>query len=398
MLDRQPSQVDRTWRATTDPIRPIDVAIAVGLAALSFVAFVGGAPDIGPRDGITVALLLLESLPLIARRRYPLEVFLVVVTATIVHIALLPPGQEFQAGFGVLVALYTAGERLDRRASLPLSALGATILGVLIVSGGGLPDALQSVIQTEFIFAVAWLVGDTSRIRHLYTRSLEEQARLLGRERDERARRAVLEERERIARELHDVLAHHMSVVVIQAGGALSTIDKRPDDARTALSAISATGRQALTDMRRLVGMLGEEGSAGPMPSLEQLDGLLDAVRAAGLAVDLTIEGDRRRLDPGLELSAYRILQEGLTNSLKHARGGRTITTIRYAPDALEISIEDQGGHGAVPALEPAHDGRGLLGMRERVALFRGTLDAGPTATGFRVAARLPLDDMAPAS
>ena len=125
---------------------------------------------------------------------------------------------------------------------------------------------------------------------------------------------------------------------------------------------------------------------------------LLEEVRSAGLAVELTVEGDRRRLDPGLELSAYRIIQEGLTNSLKHAGGGRTTVTVRYGADALEITIEDERGHGSPPSLEPAHEGRGLMGMRERVAMFRGTFDAQHTSTGFRVAARLPTDERAPSS
>ena len=158
------------------------------------------------------------------------------------------------------------------------------------------------------------------------------------------------------------------------------------------------TGRQALTDMRRLVGVPGEGEETAPLPRLEQLDSLLEEVRSAGLAVELTVEGDRRRLDPGLELSAYRIIQEGLTNSLKHAGGGRTTATVRYGADALEITIEDERGPGSPPALEPAHEGRGLMGMRERVAMFRGTFDAQRTSTGFRVAARLPTDERAPSS
>jgi signal transduction histidine kinase len=394
MLDRRPSPSDRL-RADTEPSRPIDVAVALGLAALSLLAFAGGARDIGPRDGVTVALLLLESLPLIVRRRYPLEVFLIIVGATVVHIAILPEGQALQAGIGVLVALYTIGERLDRQTSLPLAALAGAIVGILLIGRGGLPDALQSTIQTELILGVAWLVGDAARIRRLYTDALEERALLLDRERDERTRRAVLEERERIARELHDVVAHHVSVIVIQSGGALSAIDRHPEDSRAALTAIATAGRQALADMRRLVGMLGGD-DAKPMPGLGQLDVLIDEVRSAGLDVRLSIEGTPRSLDPGLELSAYRIVQEGLTNSLKHARGGRAAATVRYGPDAIDIMVEDERGTAAAVPLEPDHDGRGLVGMRERVALFQGTLEAGSTPTGFRVVARLPIDARGP--
>ena len=398
MSDRQPSLTDRFGSAHTEAVRPIDVVVALGLAALSLAAFVGGSPTIGAAGPATAALLLLESLPLAARRRYPLEVFLVVVGATIVHVAIVPQGAQLEAGLGVLVAMYTIGERLERQLSIPLAALAGTILGILLVGRGGFPQTLQSLIQTELILGVAWLVGDGSRIRRLYTVALEDRAQLLEREREERAKRAVLEERERIARELHDVVAHHVSVIVIQSGGALRAIDTRPADARSALEAIAMTGRQALTDMRRLVGVPGEGEETAPLPRLEQLDTLLEEVRSAGLAVELTVEGDRRPLDPGLELSAYRIIQEGLTNSLKHAGGGRTTATVRYGADALEITIEDERGPGSPPALEPAHEGRGLTGMRERVAMFRGTFDAQRTSTGFRVAARLPTDERAPSS
>ena len=398
MSDRQPSLTYRFGSAHTEAVRPIDVVVALGLAALSLAAFVGGSPTIGAAGPATAALLLLESLPLAARRRYPLEVFLVVVGATIVHVSIVPQGAQLEAGLGVLVAMYTIGERLDRQLSIPLAALAGTILGILLVGRGGFPQTLQSLIQTELILGVAWLVGDGSRIRLLYTVALEDRARLLEREREERAKRAVLEERERIARELHDVVAHHVSVIVIQSGGALRAIATRPADARSALEAIAMTGRQALTDMRRLVGVPGEGEETAPLPRLDQLDALLEEVRSAGLAVELTVEGDRRRLDPGLELSAYRIIQEGLTNSLKHAGGGQTTATVRYGADALEITIEDERGPGSPPALEPEHEGRGLMGMRERVAMFRGTFDAQRTSTGFRVAARLPTDERAPSS
>jgi len=256
----------------------------------------------------------------------------------------------------------------------------------------GLPDVLQSLIQTELVLVVAWLVGDAARIRRLYTQNLVEHARLVESEREERTRRAVLEERERIARELHDVVAHHVSVIVIQAGGGLSALERRPEEARSALESVASTGRQALTEMRRMLGVLGEGEHAGPMPGLDLLDDLIGQVRAAGLAVELSVEGERRRLDPGLELSAYRIIQEALTNSLKHAGGGRARVTVTYEPGALVISVDDERGPSPAPALETVHAGRGLVGMRERAAMLRGSLDAQPTPSGFRVVARLPID------
>jgi signal transduction histidine kinase len=379
----------RTWPFD---IHPVDVAVALGLAGLSFLPYVSGAANLGTTGPITVALLLLQSLPLIVRRRAPLAVLLIVVSATVVQIALLPAGQELLAGLGLLVAVYTVGERLDRSTSLGLTALTGAMVGALLIGRGGLPDVLQSLIQTELVLVVAWLVGDAARIRRLYTENLVEHARLVESEREERTRRAVLEERERIARELHDVVAHHVSVIVIQAGGGLSALERRPEEARSALESIASTGRQALTEMRRMLGVLGEGEPAGPMPGLDLLDELIGQVRAAGLAVDLSVEGERRRLDPGLELSAYRIIQEALTNSLKHAGGGRARVTVTYEPGALVISVDDERGPGPAPALEAVHAGRGLVGMRERAAMLRGSLDAEPTPAGFRVVARLPID------
>jgi signal transduction histidine kinase len=379
----------RTWPFD---IHPVDVAVALGLAGLSFLPYVSGAANLGTTGPITVALLLLQSLPLIVRRRAPLAVLLIVVSATVVQIALLPAGEELLAGLGLLVAVYTVGERLDRSTSLGLTALTGAMVGALLIGRGGLPDVLQSLIQTELVLVVAWLVGDAARIRRLYTENLVEHARLVESEREERTRRAVLEERERIARELHDVVAHHVSVIVIQAGGGLSALERRPEEARSALESIASTGRQALTEMRRMLGVLGEGEPAGPMPGLDLLDELIGQVRAAGLAVDLSVEGQRRRLDPGLELSAYRIIQEALTNSLKHAGGGRARVTVTYEPGALVISVDDERGPGPAPALEAVHAGRGLVGMRERAAMLRGSLDAEPTPAGFRVVARLPID------
>jgi signal transduction histidine kinase len=373
----------------------VDGAIAIALAAVPILAFFGGAPDVGPPGVITVLLLLLESLPLVVRRRYPLAVVLVILAATTVHIAIIPEGGELRAGLGPLVALYTAGERIERRLSAGILVAMMAVVALQLLGRGAFSEIIQSLLQTELIFGVAWLLGIASRMRGIYTRTLEEQTRLLAREREEQALRAVMEERERIARELHDAVTHHVSVIVIQAGGALRALDRRPDQARAALEAIDTTGRQALTDMRRMLGILGEADAGGasaePMPGLDRLGDLIEQVRSAGLAVELSVQGERRRLDPGLELSAYRIIQEGLTNSLKHAGGGRARVTIRYATDALELSIDDERGVAVSEPMEAAHAGRGLVGMRERVAMFGGTFDARPTPTGFRVTASLPV-------
>ncbi len=370
----------------------VDTAIAVFLAVLSLLTYASASPDVGPTSAVIVALLLLESLPLIVRRRYPLAVMGVISGATMVHLAINPPGEAVQAGLGILVAVYTVGARLDRRTSLTATALTGALIAVVFIGRAGIAVVFASLVQTELIFVLAWLLGDAARIRGLYAGTLEERARLLERERDEQTERAVRDERERIARELHDVVTHHVSVMVIQAGGARRVIDRRPDEARSALDAIATTGRLALTDMRRMLGILGEQEAADPTPGLDRLDELLDQLRSAGLAVELVIEGEPRALDPGLAVSAYRIIQEALTNSLKHAGGGTARVVVRYATDALEITVEDERGPGAPSVVEPPHEGRGLIGMRERALMLRGTLVAHPTAAGFLVTARLPLN------
>ena len=252
--------------------------------------------------------------------------------------------------------------------------------------------ALPDLLQTELIIAITWAMGRWSRTRHLYTGAVEDRARLLELEREARATAAVQEERARIARELHDVVAHHVSVIVIQAGAGLHAIDRRPDAARDALAAIDATGRQALTDMRRMLGILGNEpDSLTPMPGLDELGELLTQVQGAGLPVEFSIDGERRPLDDGVELSAYRIIQEALTNVLKHAHGARAQVEIRFEPRDLRITVTDKGGRGPTDVEPERHEGRGLIGMRERVAMFGGDLEAGPIPGGFRVTARIPV-------
>ena len=375
----------------------VDTAIALFLAALSLLSYASVSPGGSVWTVVAVTLLLLESLPLIVRRRYPLAVMAVVSGATLVHLTITPADQPISAGLGVLVATYTIGERLDRRTSLTAMGLTVALLAIAFIGRAGIAAVFGSLVQTELILVVAWLLGDASRIRRLYAGTLEERALMLERERDERAERAVREERERIARELHDVVTHHVSVIVIQAGGAVSVLDRRPEEARSALEAIAATGRLALTDMRRMLGILGEPDTSGPTPGLDRLDELLEQLRSAGLEAELVVEGDPRSLDPGLEVSAYRIVQEALTNTLKHAGGGRALVVVRYATDMLEIEVEDRRGPETPRQVEPPHEGRGLIGMRERAAMLGGTLTAHPTPTGFLVTARLPLDESASA-
>jgi signal transduction histidine kinase len=226
---------------------------------------------------------------------------------------------------------------------------------------------------------------------HSVVRDRERRAQLAERERDLAAREAVVEERARIARELHDAIAHSVSLMVIQAGAERRVLDEGSASTREVLETIEHTGREALTEMRRLVGMLRTDAGEplAPQPALDDLPRLVEQVRASGLAVELHVEGDRRELPVGVELSAYRIVQEALTNALKHAEGTRAVVHVRYGQDALELEIVDDGAAGASGAPGGGH---GLVGMRERVALYGGRLDAGRRATGgYGVRVLLPI-------
>jgi signal transduction histidine kinase len=377
----------------------VDATIALGLAALSLFAVASGSSDAGQRDPLSIALLLLETLPLIVRRRWPIPVLVVTLAATTLH-AFLAQGGVVNESLGVLVALFTVAERYPRRVGIAAALGVALTLLVMFVAVAGPRVAVAGSIQTLVAVFIVLALGDWARTRRQYGAAIEENARLQEAERVERSRRAVEDERERIARELHDIVTHHVSVIVIQAGAGLTALDRRPEGARTALKAIDRTSREALTDMRRMLGILGDapdtalagHDARAPMPRLERLGELIEAVRAAGLPVELSLDGDRRRLDAGVELSAYRIIQEALTNSLKHARGARARVRVAYEPKAIEIEVTDQGGRGERDLGDAAGGGRGLIGMRERVALYGGDFDAGPTPTGFRVHARLPID------
>jgi signal transduction histidine kinase len=238
-----------------------------------------------------------------------------------------------------------------------------------------------------------WILGIYINTRRAYLRSLEERAARLERERDIEVQIATAAERARIARELHDVVAHSVSVIVVQADGAGYTIDTEPERAKRALETISLTGRQALTEMRRLLGVLREGGDPdgyAPQPGVEQLTDLVDQVRSSGLPLEFSVEGVPQPLPAGLQLTVFRIAQEALTNTLKHAGQAATARLrLHYGDHAVEVTIDDDGRGSAVVG-----DGRGLglAGMRERVAMYGGNVQAGPkSGGGFEVVARLPI-------
>lgn len=332
------------------------------------------------RPLLHAALAAAYTLPLLAARRRPLAVALVVVGAAFADHWL--DGQGGLAWFAMLLAVYALGRYADPRASaVGLTAVGA---GVLAVDLPRLQDGapLDEVLPGWVFIAGVWGLGRWIRWRHGETEALEARAALLERDREDAARAAVAHERARIARELHDLVAHGLAVTVLQAQAAQRVLAEDPAAARKSLASIEALGRQGLAELRRLLELLDERGEASPLdpaPTLARLDELVEQVREAGLPVTLTVHGSRGDVPAGVDLSAYRIVQESLTNALKHAgQGARVDLSLTYRPDELEIVVADDGP--AVSTLPGT--GRGLIGMRERVGLYGGSLEAGRRQEG----------------
>jgi signal transduction histidine kinase len=355
-------------------------------------------------DALAVLLTLGQAVPLVWRRRAPRTVLAVTFVAATVHLVL--GYQPTWAQVGMLAALYTVAAHSPRRQSVVTGMLftvglvGYGVVAERMYPSATVEESVQGWVFTLVQFATAWFLGDLQKRRLAYTSKLEALNAQLADEQELRARWAVAEERGRIARELHDVVAHSVSVMVVQAGAARRSIAGNPDQATAALTQIEATGRQALAEMRRLLGLLrdrrGGTEALSPQPSLAHLDSLVVAAREAGLPVELTVEGEPRPLPAGIDLSAYRIVQEALTNSLKHAGPARATVRVCYGRQALEVQVWDDGRGRNGRVAEDGRldgDGHGLIGMRERVALFGGALEVGPRpGGGFRVAARLPLE------
>jgi signal transduction histidine kinase len=285
-------------------------------------------------------------------------------------------------GLFVLLAIYSAAAHTSGRRML----LAGTLTFVLYIAAMATdPDGinLAGVIFFALVAGAPWVAGRAIRHRRLNETRLEHEKA--------EAEAAIVEERSRIARELHDVVAHSISVMVLQARGGRRVLEADPSEARDAFAVIERTGHQALEEMRRLLGMLrasDEELALAPQPSLQQLDRLIEQVRTAGLPVEVTVEGRPGELPPGVDLSAYRIVQEALTNALKHAGPARARVTVRYREDELELEIADDGpGIG-----DGGGSGHGLIGMRERVSVYGGDLQAGRRPEGgYALRARLPL-------
>lgn len=385
-------------RARPLDARRVDWLIALALTvALQLQFAIGGQP--GPVVVNAIGGLLL-TLPLAWRRRAPLAMICVFVASAVANEALdgdlfsfpesdsaqdfpWPPFASLVTG---AVAFYSLGAYADDRAA---------VIGVIVGVAGLWATAIVSaqIDVASFLFsgglmaATPWFAGHTARARSLRLAAVE-------REQEQRTRLAVRDERTRIARELHDIVAHSVGVIVVQAEGARRVFERDPSRARGALGSIERTARTALDEMRRSLAVLrreGEEATLEPQPGLDDLGGLVEQARAGGLEVEIVVEGERRPLAPGVDLSAYRIVQEALTNTIKHAGGVRTRITVRHGERELELEVSDDGPGPSANGAKSG-SGHGLVGMRERVASLGGELHTGPGPDGgFIVRASLPL-------
>ncbi len=374
----------------------LDIALALAVALVGqlevWATDVMGANVVGARPAVA-AFYLVTALALAWRRRAPFAVAMVVIAANVVQALALGTSE----GQGVLVpgliALYSVGAHEERPRSLvPLALLALVILARETNNPDNTDLAhLLDALAWESTIVAAWLLGAYLRTRRLYVAELKGRARRAERARAEEARAAVAEERARIARELHDAVAHGVTVMVVQAEAAEEMLAGDPDRARQPLRKVQQTGREALVELRRLLGLLHDEEAEalrGPQPGLGDLEVLIADVEEAGLPVELRVAGDRVALPSGLDLSAYRIVQEALTNALKHAGQASATVALTYGDGALELEVTDDGiGQAASNGA-----GHGLAGMRERVALYGGELTCGPRAEGgYVVRARLPV-------
>nr|WP_245653202.1 sensor histidine kinase [Herbidospora sakaeratensis] len=378
------------------------LAVVVTASSLLFALSVGPGTDSGwegvpvfgrPADAVGLLLIAACTLPLAFRRRWP---FLILLATSVP--ALLLTGLGYNPGladFAAVILLYTVATQ---------RGLALSVLAALLVMAGYLAGALPASEELGWadhaivvvVTALVWVVGRTIRLRRAYLGELVDRADRLERAREADTRAARAEERSRIARELHDVVAHHVSVMTVQAAAARTMLEKDPSVAREALISIEEMGRTAMAEMRSIVGVLRTDGPAerGPQPGMDDLPGLVDQMREAGLTTQLWLEGETRQLPPGVDLAAYRLVQEALTNSLRHAGpAARAWVTVRHEPSELMVHVEDDG-HGLVLKRENGGKGHGLVGIKERVALYGGVLRIGPRpGGGFEVRARFPLKD-----
>jgi signal transduction histidine kinase len=377
----------------------------VGLSALFFVGsytslFVGNHGKAHPHHAVLLAAALCAAtLPLALRRRYPVPV-LAVVTGGLAAAFVL--GQNFAGIPVVALTLYIVATHYERRTSVLAVCM---VEGVLVASLGiaALVHATDVNDTSNIVVAgAAWFVGDSVRVRRAYVAGLAAQSEERQRREVERAEQFIAEERLQIARELHDIVAHSLSVIAIQSGVGGHVLDMQPEEARKALAAVEMTSRSALEELRRVLRVLRRDDAEGPSLTpargIDDIDELLMQFRSAGVEVEFQLSGERVELPPSMDLSVYRIVQEALTNVTKHARGAPATVHIQFEDGAVSVTVFDEGfyypnsGHSVPRDEDEARAHHGILGMRERATAFGGSLAAGPRHEGgFEVRARLPL-------
>jgi signal transduction histidine kinase len=385
----------RAPAARQGKVIPLDWLLAATLAALALVEIWVGGSWGGPR-GLATATALLQTLALGARQRAPLSVLGLVVAGSLVSFAYAPASSDQDSIVQLvvlLIACYSTGAHAAGTAAV-VGGTGVFALATAIAVTDPDPGlALGDIVFFVVLLGTPWAAGVGIRRRRASEGKLERRAAVLEGDREQRAREAVAEERARIARELHDVVAHGVSVMTLQAQGGARMLDSEPEESRRAFAAIEETGRRSLVEMRRLLGMLrrdDDELPLAPQPSLTELDALVDDVRLAGLPVEVVREGEPTDLPSGVDLSAFRIVQEALTNALKHAGPTEATVVVRYGEHELELEVADSGV--GVAGID-ADSGHGLVGMRERVSVFGGDLEAGARPEGgYLLRVRLPLD------
>ncbi len=410
--------VNRTAKSSRRHPRWIDGAVAAVLLVAGVTetyGFVELGAQVAQARGLQVetasfftitALTMAMVAPLVWRRRAPLTVLGLISAVQLVSTVVFKLPITSATIVTLLVAVYGASVYGAPRWRTPLRIVALMTLmaggAYEIISSERLEDlgittariffTVSSVMIDLFIFGLAWVLGDVVRIRRVREAELETRTAQLEIEREENARRAVLDERVRIARELHDVIAHHVSVMGIQAGAARRIMHAQPDRAAQALTGVEAASRQAVAELHRMLGFLRQHNDVdtlGPLPGLGLLQDLVDQMTHANLTVEVDIDGEPRAVPTSVDLSAYRIVQEALTNTLKHANATAAVVTLCYRSDAVEVGVVDDGrGAGS----NERRQGNGLVGMRERVALHNGRFQAGPRPEGgFGVHATFPL-------
>ncbi len=366
-----------------------DVVLGAGCATIAVAVHLSGSEAVAANADpglLSVVLTLLATTPLVVRHRFPLPVLAVTLGAVLVLVA--TRNTVGMSTLGFTIAFYTAVATGPRRQAV--TALGLLAVGLV---GGMLLRPVDLSAEGATVNAIVLVGAGVLAAGVRDRREAVERERRRAQAAREEAARSTVEERLRITRELHDILGHAMSVMVVQAGVAERLLESRPDDARRAVAEIAATGRRSLGELRQALGVLRDGDPASPLPrepapSLAALPALVDRVRAAGLPVDLSVGLTAQDLPAGLDLAAYRVVQEALTNCLKHAGASRASVVVDGGPTQVRVQVRDDG----VGARPDSTEGSGLTGMRERVAVYEGTLSAGPAdGGGFRVDATFPV-------